>query len=639
MTDQNSQFFAILTAVGEAKQANANALGVPWTFAQMGVGDANNTEPVPSRTQTKLINERRRAALNQISVDPKNSNIIIAEQVIPPDEGGWWIREIGLYDAAGDLVAVANCAPSFKPLLSQGTGKTQVVRLNLIVTSTANVQLKIDPAVVLATREYVDSSILNVLPKNKVAGTYTKVRINDRGVVQEGSNPTTLAGYGITDAMPKGAGGLLTQVSAVGGRLSAIPETRFVATLPTTEDRPAGVNYAAGVHVTWGGGEQCIDFLGALNGQEEFFVRTCSLGVGTFRKLWTEANFTPALKANLASPTFTGTPRVPNAAAGTATDQAASTKFVADALIGKLDVTDAKMTGVPTCSTANLGTSSFQVANTEFVQNTINNLVGSAPENLNTLSELAAALGKDPSFSTTMLNLLAAKAPLASPALSGAPTATTPVQFDVSTRIASTEFVQKALGNLTGEPTVLGANTVLTAAQAGGLFIVGGADQTTLPALSSVPAGSAFHFLFTGSGATLKGSGAEGIQGITGSNQYLPLIGEKVTLVKRSNAWYLAGGGLGAEAFLCSMGFSGYQKFPSGLILQWGNTAAATGADQTHTLPIAFPNSFRKIFITQGYTAGSGSLGYASAGVSTLGAFIWRGSTIGNGSQFFALGS
>lgn len=628
MTDQNSQFFAILTAVGEAKQANANALGVPWTFAQMGVGDANNTDPVPSRTQTKLINERRRAALNQISVDPKNSNIIIAEQVIPPDEGGWWIREIGLYDAAGDLVAVANCAPSFKPLLSQGTGKTQVVRLNLIVTSTANVQLKIDPAVVLATREYVDSSIISVLPKNKVAGTYTKVRINDRGVVQEGSNPTTLeeygivnalkvgvtsyqrpilsglgsgsaaesggaieireaqevgasnksiayaprimmhwtgvisgdiamdsqgqlqwkaqrlyhegnfnpatkadkattlGGYGINDAMPKGAGGLLTQAATVEGRLSAIPETRFVATSPATEDRPAGVNYAAGVHVTWGGGEQCIDFLGALNGQEDFFVRSCYLGAGTFRKLWTEANFTPALKANLASPTFTGIPRVPTAAVGTVTDQA-----------------------------------------------------------------------------------------------------------------ASTEFVQKALGNLTGEPTVLGANTVLTAAQAGGLFIVGGAYQTTLPALSSVPAGSAFHFLFTGSGATLKGSGAEGIQGITGGNQYLPLIGEKVTLVKRSNAWYLAGGGLGAEAFLCSMGVSGYQKFPSGLILQWGSTAPATGADQTHTLPIAFPNSFLKIFITQGYTAGSGSLGYASAGVSTSGAFIWRGSVIGNGSQFFALGS
>ena len=200
MTTANSQFFAILTAVGEAKQANANALGVPWTISAMGVGDANGTDPIPSRAQTQLINERRRASLNQLKVDPNNASVIIAEQVIPPDEGGWWIREIGLYDEAGNLVAVANCAPSFKPLLSQGTGKTQVVRLNIIVTSTANVQLKIDPAVVLATREYVDSRILEVLPANRQTGSYTKVTINARGVVVNGENPNTLAGYGIGDA-------------------------------------------------------------------------------------------------------------------------------------------------------------------------------------------------------------------------------------------------------------------------------------------------------------------------------------------------------------------------------------------------------------------------------------------------------
>lgn len=203
MTDQTSQFFAILTAVGEAKQASANALGVPWTFAQLGVGDANQTDPIPLRTQTKLINERRRAPLNQVKVDPANSNIIIAEQIIPPDVGGWWIREIGLYDAVGDLVAVANCAPSFKPLLSQGTGKTQIVRLNIIVTSTANVELKIDPAVVLATRQYVDDSLAIALPPLKPAGTYQQVTIDKRGIVTGGSNPTTLAGNGITDGVTK----------------------------------------------------------------------------------------------------------------------------------------------------------------------------------------------------------------------------------------------------------------------------------------------------------------------------------------------------------------------------------------------------------------------------------------------------
>lgn len=218
MIDQNSQFFAILTAVGEAKQANADALGIPWKLTHLGVGDANGTDPIPDRLQTHLLNERRRAPLNQLKIDPANPAVLIAEQVIPADVGGWWVREIGLYDEAGDLVAIANCAPSFKPVLSQGSGRTQIVRMNFIVSSVGNIVLKIDPSVVLATREYVDSSIIAVLPPNKVAGTFTKVTINNRGIVQGGSNPTTLAGYGITDALPSAGGDVTGDVSLVGAR-------------------------------------------------------------------------------------------------------------------------------------------------------------------------------------------------------------------------------------------------------------------------------------------------------------------------------------------------------------------------------------------------------------------------------------
>jgi phage-related tail fiber protein len=134
-------------------------------FTEMGLGDANGTDPIPDRLQTQLINEWRRAPINQIRVDPANPNTVITEQIIPPEVGGEWIREIGLYDVDGDLVAVANCAPSYKPLLDQGSGKTQVVRMNFIVSSSANIVLKIDPAVVLATREYVDLAISEALAK------------------------------------------------------------------------------------------------------------------------------------------------------------------------------------------------------------------------------------------------------------------------------------------------------------------------------------------------------------------------------------------------------------------------------------------------------------------------------------------
>jgi phage-related tail fiber protein len=229
MIDANSQFFAILTNVGMAKQANADALGVAWKLTEMGIGDANPTgvekppDPIPSPTQTKLLNEWRRKPLNQLKIDPVNPAVIIAEQIIPADEGGKWIREIGLYDADGDLVAVANCAPSFKPLLSQGSGRTQIVRMNFIVTSTGNIQLKIDPAIVLASRAYVDAAILEVLPKNKIPGEYTRVKVNDRGVVVSGDNPDTLAKMGIKDSYTK------TEVEAMIAQASALPVGATIA--------------------------------------------------------------------------------------------------------------------------------------------------------------------------------------------------------------------------------------------------------------------------------------------------------------------------------------------------------------------------------------------------------------------------
>ncbi|MBK5299729.1 MULTISPECIES: phage tail protein [Gammaproteobacteria] len=223
MIDANSQFFAILTNVGMAKQANADALGIPWKITEMGVGDANNTDPIPNASQTTLINEWRRRPLNQLKIDPINPAVLIAEQIIPADEGGKWIREIGLYDADGDLVAVANCAPSFKPILSQGSGRTQIVRMNFIVTSTGNITLKIDPAIVLASRAYVDAAILEVLPKNKTPGEWTRVKTNDRGIVVSGDNPSTLAGMGITDAYTK------AQIEAMIAQASALPVGATVA--------------------------------------------------------------------------------------------------------------------------------------------------------------------------------------------------------------------------------------------------------------------------------------------------------------------------------------------------------------------------------------------------------------------------
>lgn len=157
-----TKYYAVLTNVGAAKLANATALGAQVEITQMAVGDGNGALPTPNPAQTALVHELRRAPLNSLSIDPNNANQIIAEQVIPEDVGGWWIREIGLFDKDGDMIAIANCAETYKPQLQEGSGRVQVVRMILIVSSTAAVTLKIDPSVVLATRQYVDDQIIQV---------------------------------------------------------------------------------------------------------------------------------------------------------------------------------------------------------------------------------------------------------------------------------------------------------------------------------------------------------------------------------------------------------------------------------------------------------------------------------------------
>jgi hypothetical protein len=149
-------YFAIPTDAGQAKIANAIALGIPLKITHMAVGDGNGQPVTPNAAQTALIREKRRAPLNTLFQDPLNQAQLVAEQIIPEDVGDWWIREVGIFSEDGTLIAIANTPETYKPLLSSGAGRTQVIRMVLIVSDTSAVELKIDPAVVLATRKYVD---------------------------------------------------------------------------------------------------------------------------------------------------------------------------------------------------------------------------------------------------------------------------------------------------------------------------------------------------------------------------------------------------------------------------------------------------------------------------------------------------
>ncbi|HHR6441547.1 TPA: phage tail protein [Providencia alcalifaciens] len=174
------KYFALLTKLGENLIAQATALGTKIELTHMAVGDGGGTLPTPDTNQTKLIAEKRRAAINTLFIDEKNKNQIVAEQIIPESEGGWWIREIGLFDKTGNLIAVANCPETYKPQLAEGSGRTQSIRMVLIVSHTESVTLKIDPSVVLATREYVNTEITVLDKKIDALSAQTKLDLSKK---------------------------------------------------------------------------------------------------------------------------------------------------------------------------------------------------------------------------------------------------------------------------------------------------------------------------------------------------------------------------------------------------------------------------------------------------------------------------
>lgn len=168
-------FYTLLTDIGQSKLANAIALGDTIEITHLAVGDGDGSMPSPDPGFTALVNEVRRASINTSDVDEENPNWIVVEQVIPPDVGGWTIREVGIFDSAGDMIAYGNYPETYKPVLEEGSSRTQTVRFVMEVSDAAAVELKVDPSVVLATRQYVDSEAAATL---QMAQDYTDERID-----------------------------------------------------------------------------------------------------------------------------------------------------------------------------------------------------------------------------------------------------------------------------------------------------------------------------------------------------------------------------------------------------------------------------------------------------------------------------
>ncbi|MFQ1012673.1 phage tail protein [Gilliamella apicola] len=181
-------YYTLLTKTGAILLANATALGVPLKLTHMAVGDGNGNMTKPDANQTKLIREVRRAAINTLFVDKENPNQIIAEQIIPEAEGGWFIHEIGLFDDKGNMIAIGNCPATYKPKLAEGSGRTQVIRMIIIVDNTQSIEIKIDPAVVLSTRQYVDDLVTAKMTNHEKSTDHPNATTKSKGFVQLNSS-------------------------------------------------------------------------------------------------------------------------------------------------------------------------------------------------------------------------------------------------------------------------------------------------------------------------------------------------------------------------------------------------------------------------------------------------------------------
>ncbi|EES5525676.1 phage tail protein [Escherichia coli] len=375
MSTTTRKFKTVITDTGAKKLAQAAAPdGKPVRLTHMAVGDGGGALPTPDSKQTRLVHEVWRHTVNRIILDATHQNRIIAELVIPPETGGFWIREIGVFDEHGDLIAVGNTAESYKPTVAEGSGRAQTFRTILTVSSTATVALTVDNTMVMATVDYVDDK----LKEHEQSRRHPDASLTAKGFVQlssaTNSTSETLA------ATPKAVKAAYDLANA-----------KYTAQDATTAQK--GI----------------VQLSSATNSTSETLAATSK----AVKAVMDETN----KKAPLNSPALTGTPTTP---------------------------------------TAPKGTNNTQIASTAYVMTAIAALVDSSPDALNTLNELAAALGNDPNFATTMTNALAGKQPKDATltALAGLATAADRFPYFTGNDVASLATLTKVGRDILAKSTV-----------------------------------------------------------------------------------------------------------------------------------------------------------------------------------------
>ncbi|MDM4815088.1 tail fiber protein [Escherichia coli] len=419
MSTTTRKFKTVITDTGAKKLAQAAAPdGKPVRLTHMAVGDGGGTLPTPDSKQTRLVHEVWRHTVNRVILDATHQNRIIAELVIPPETGGFWIREIGVFDEHGDLIAVGNTAESYKPAVAEGSGRAQTFRTILTVSSTATVALTVDNTMVMATVDYVDDK----LKEHEQSRRHPDASLTAKGFVQ-----------------------LSSATNSVSETQAATPKA-----VKAAYDLANGKYTAQDASTTRKGLVQLSSVTNSTSETQAATPKAVKAAYDLANAKYTAQDATTAQKGIVQLSSAT------NSTSETLAATSKAVKAVMDETNKKAPLNSPALTGTPTTPTARQGTNNTQIASTAFVMAAIAALVDSSPDALNTLNELAAALGNDPNFATTMTNALAGKQPKDATltALAGLATAADRFPYFTGNDVASLATLTKVGRDILAKSTV-----------------------------------------------------------------------------------------------------------------------------------------------------------------------------------------
>ncbi len=419
MSTTTRKFKTVITDTGAKKLAQAAAPdGKPVRLTHMAVGDGGGTLPTPDSKQTRLVHEVWRHTVNRVILDATHQNRIIAELVIPPETGGFWIREIGVFDEHGDLIAVGNTAESYKPAVAEGSGRAQTFRTILTVSSTATVALTVDNTMVMATVDYVDDK----LKEHEQSRHHPDASLTAKGFVQ-----------------------LSSAINSDSETQAATPKA-----VKAAYDLANGKYTAQDASTTRKGLVQLSSATNSTSETQAATPKAVKAAYDLANAKYTAQDATTAQKGIVQLSSAT------NSTSETLAATSKAVKAVMDETNKKAPLNSPALTGTPTTPTARQGTNNTQIASTAFVMAAIAALVDSSPDALNTLNELAAALGNDPNFATTMTNALAGKQPKDATltALAGLATAADKFPYFTGNDVASLATLTKVGRDILAKSTV-----------------------------------------------------------------------------------------------------------------------------------------------------------------------------------------